>query len=452
MFFCPTPALSGFNWTPKTMGSALIAWYRADQGVYSDAGVTPATNGQAVVQWNDLSGNGNHLTASGSGITLNTTGMNSSKPTVNFTGLGGLATTGAASVTFGGGTTCSAFAVASFTNTNFGAVCGFVANGQTDDFGNVGCSRLISTGSGNNWWTSLRASTELGTMLAGQGIFYRVASVYDGFNEYGTVNLVQGTVFGGGAATGTFGTTGQIRVGFDTVGNGALTGNISEIIITNPAQNPDVRSNIDLWFLNNWWLGRLGFGANRARWCQESSVVNKQIMSRYGHRAFVNIKQLQIAAPNMRISPTVHNDLADFGLGAVATVTASIEYPANTFTQVKFAGSTTGSVPDANILISDVVSMAGTGIAAGDIFWVRMFWQNANGTVYNTFQDSATYGDICNIAVSGLTDQTMSGSITNAGAFSLPTAAIIAPSNLVSIGTVGDSIVAGNSDTVEAAP
>lgn len=39
-----------------------VLWLKADAGVYTDAGITPATNGQPVQQWNDQSGNGNDVT------------------------------------------------------------------------------------------------------------------------------------------------------------------------------------------------------------------------------------------------------------------------------------------------------------------------------------------------------------------------------------------------------
>lgn len=39
-----------------------VLWLKADAGAYTDAGVTLATNGQPVQQWNDQSGNGNHVT------------------------------------------------------------------------------------------------------------------------------------------------------------------------------------------------------------------------------------------------------------------------------------------------------------------------------------------------------------------------------------------------------
>lgn len=42
-------------------GATALAYYRADTQAYSDAGATLATNGQTIRQWNDLSGNGRHL-------------------------------------------------------------------------------------------------------------------------------------------------------------------------------------------------------------------------------------------------------------------------------------------------------------------------------------------------------------------------------------------------------
>ncbi|MGC4101275.1 LamG-like jellyroll fold domain-containing protein [Ferruginibacter sp.] len=39
-----------------------VLWLKADAGVYTDAGVTSAGNGQTVQQWNDQSSNGNHVT------------------------------------------------------------------------------------------------------------------------------------------------------------------------------------------------------------------------------------------------------------------------------------------------------------------------------------------------------------------------------------------------------
>lgn len=47
--------------------AGLQLWLKADTGVYSDAGVTPATNGQTIQQWNDQSGNNNHVSQATAG-------------------------------------------------------------------------------------------------------------------------------------------------------------------------------------------------------------------------------------------------------------------------------------------------------------------------------------------------------------------------------------------------
>ena len=75
--------------TPATIfGANLIAWYRSDQGLYKDAGITPVSaDGDAVYQWNDLSGNNYHLIQ----VTLANrptwkTGQINGQPTVRFNG------------------------------------------------------------------------------------------------------------------------------------------------------------------------------------------------------------------------------------------------------------------------------------------------------------------------------------------------------------------------------
>ncbi|MGB8492198.1 MAG: hypothetical protein WCE64_14165, partial [Bacteroidales bacterium] len=47
---------------PGGVGDATTnsLWLKADTGVYTDAGITPAVNGNSVQRWNDFSGNNNH--------------------------------------------------------------------------------------------------------------------------------------------------------------------------------------------------------------------------------------------------------------------------------------------------------------------------------------------------------------------------------------------------------
>lgn len=73
-------------WTPASLPN-LWGWWKATTGVYTDAGVTPATNGQSVQQWNDLSGGGRHLTQPTSGVrpTWQSTGFQGGKNSVRCT-------------------------------------------------------------------------------------------------------------------------------------------------------------------------------------------------------------------------------------------------------------------------------------------------------------------------------------------------------------------------------
>jgi hypothetical protein len=66
--------------------SGLVLWLKADSGVYIDSGVTLATNGQSVAQWNDQSGNSNHATQPTSGYRpVFKTNVQNGLPSVQFT-------------------------------------------------------------------------------------------------------------------------------------------------------------------------------------------------------------------------------------------------------------------------------------------------------------------------------------------------------------------------------
>src|SRR5215831_11995563 len=58
-------------------------------------------------------------------------------------------------------------------------------------------------------------------------------------------------------------------------------------------------------------------------------------MSRSAHIATDNITQLGIVIPNFTLI-----DPGEQASGGTATVTASVEYPAGTFTQIKFSAAT----------------------------------------------------------------------------------------------------------------
>lgn len=56
-----------YNGALPTDISGLLGWWKADDGP-QEADTTPPEDGETVTQWNDLSGNGYHLTGSGSNI------------------------------------------------------------------------------------------------------------------------------------------------------------------------------------------------------------------------------------------------------------------------------------------------------------------------------------------------------------------------------------------------
>src|SRR5664280_2630717 len=78
-------AQGGTAWTPAQLPN-LIAWYKADVGVYTDTACsTPATNSTTVGCWKDQSGNGYDLKQALTGKpTYLSAGLNG-KPTIQHT-------------------------------------------------------------------------------------------------------------------------------------------------------------------------------------------------------------------------------------------------------------------------------------------------------------------------------------------------------------------------------
>jgi hypothetical protein len=67
--------------------SGSVLWYKADAGVFKDAGVTPCSNGDLVKQWNDQSGNHNHASNGGSDGSVLPVYRTAPAPTVGNSGL-----------------------------------------------------------------------------------------------------------------------------------------------------------------------------------------------------------------------------------------------------------------------------------------------------------------------------------------------------------------------------
>ena len=189
-------------------------------------------------------------------------------------------------------------------------------------------------------------------------------------------------------------------------------------------------------------LAKLGFVATGGELPQNSNVTNKQMMARSFHVATTAINAAQLVFPNFVGQKEV-------GIGASATVTASIEYPANTFTQVTFGGSTSGTISNGGLLFSDMMTL-GTQIPQGAIFWVRAYYTSTAGILYETNGLITSGYDSSVFGVSGISDLTVtSGAVGTASINTYKPAAIIGLTTNKSVLIMGDSRVYGYQDTTD---
>lgn len=153
------------------------------------------------------------------------------------------------------------------------------------------------------------------------------------------------------------------------------------------------------------------------------------------------------------------------GTGGSAQFRASIEYPAGTFTQVLFSGVATGTAADNTTLISDEVTVS---IPEDAQFWVRIWCDASVGIAFlNSGGISPTtsvcanaasgydLGEALAFAASGISDQTMSGTITatttSATAPIVCPVAILGYTSRASVYILGDSRAFGAGDTFDSA-
>jgi len=85
-FFSSVNAVGTTTFDPNSI-SGLKLWLKGDAGVFSDAGITPAVADGTVQQWNDQSGNGNHVSEATLGARpLFKTGILNGRSIVRFDG------------------------------------------------------------------------------------------------------------------------------------------------------------------------------------------------------------------------------------------------------------------------------------------------------------------------------------------------------------------------------
>jgi hypothetical protein len=124
-------------------GANLVAWYDA-----SDAASITHVGG-AVSQWNDISGNGAHLTqATGANQpTYSATGLGGAQPAITFDGVDNWMETAATAVAPGAVSVFAAFFVGRWSDAGSDAYARLVtyrANGQANDYDNAASAVLIT--------------------------------------------------------------------------------------------------------------------------------------------------------------------------------------------------------------------------------------------------------------------------------------------------------------------
>lgn len=178
------------------------------------------------------------------------------------------------------------------------------------------------------------------------------------------------------------------------------------------------------------------------------STTLKYANARRAHYARDAIASLQIVIPNFYVKATAATGEA--GTGGTATVSASIEYPLGTRTQVLFSGVATGSIPNNSYIVSDAVAVS---IPKDALFYVWLHWENASGFPYRNYTGNnpgVFASDGYEYSASSLADKTMSGTIannspTNTNVFGC--CAIIAMSKRPAVLLIGDSRCLGTRDS-----
>lgn len=107
---------------------------------------------------------------------------------------------------------------------------------------------------------------------------------------------------------------------------------------------------------------------------------------------------------------------AETGPGANMTVSASIEYPAGVFTQAKFGGLATGTVPNGGLITSDPVPLS---IPNGSKYYTRYHIECSAGILFYTTAGNGAGRDVPggdnfhSGTIGSLSDNTMGGSYTD---------------------------------------
>lgn len=243
---------TGASWAPTDLGAALVGWYKADTGVYNDAGSTLATNGQDVQQWNDQSGNSHHLSQSNN-LRQPTYGTGSFNSTHGLTFDGSL---DALATAFGlselsSKTTLSVYVVlkvVSDTGTT-GRIAALTVSGSNDTAADGAALFYVA----NSTTLSLYQNGTAISQTIATGTNYRIGTIFDGTNvTYYRNNAQQSQT----ASTWTTSASSySLSVGAkDSAGTNPSNIVVAEVIVTNTALSSGDRNSMDSYFQTKWGL------------------------------------------------------------------------------------------------------------------------------------------------------------------------------------------------------
>lgn len=172
--------------------------------------------------------------------------------------------------------------------------------------------------------------------------------------------------------------------------------------------------------------------------------TNKYCNNVRGHQIFYAQSRLALVVGNV----AVQGGNPQIAPGAPTSVTASIEYPAGTFTQIKFGGAVMGTIADGVPLQSDFSAIS---VPEGARVWSHIWMHCANGLMYQPVgsQPNGGLGDAAQTSATALPDQTMTGGTPYASGNIYGPLAVIgdSPGDAVFIG--GDSLAMGTGDTTD---
>ncbi len=177
-----------------------------------------------------------------------------------------------------------------------------------------------------------------------------------------------------------------------------------------------------------------------------SNGSNKQMMSHTLHESRESVSRVKVAIPNWFCAlQTAPANGTEANNGASTTVKLSIEYPVGVFTQAKFAGQQSGTVPAGSTEWTDWIEVE---IPEGAQFGCWLWTSNATGIVYNN-NHVPLPGEGCVYGVTTPDLTASGGALTQATNIMQTPAAIIGQTNKRSVWIAGDSRNAGIKDTAD---